>query len=242
MARRHKRRQPNDLPLLFTFADLTTVLLSFFVLMLALRHPEVQKYQAGFAAFAGAAPQEQVSPQPGPGQGLGGLGGQLPAMPPEESQTPAQQTAQDLELPGGGQDALPESLQAGVNLRSEERGTVVTLANDVLFGPGSAWISPQAAAEIHKAALVLKASPLPLSVEGHTDDQPPAGQAYKDNWELSLARALAVARQLIRVEGLEAARVRVAALAGTRPLAPDDSDAHRAMNRRTELVLLTNGG
>jgi len=77
-------------------------------------------------------------------------------------------------------------------------------------------------------------------VEGHTDNQitdPRSG--YANNWQLSLARAMAVLDQLVKEEKVRPERLRVAALGDTRPLVPNDTPEHRAMNRRTEIVLLT---
>ena len=260
-----RRRPPqpaqNPLGWMFTFSDVVTLIFTFFVMLLALRQPELVKYRAAFGDLAGppaASPAGATAPapqpRPGPSQGgadgghgqpLGPLAveGGPPASAPEATSGTASQAAADLDLPGGPGGLPSGALQAGVNLRQEPRGTVITLANDLLFAPGSAWLPPAANAEIHKVAGLIKPGRQAISVEGHTDDADlPAGKAYQDNWELSLARAVAVARQLIDAEGLPASRLRVAALAGSRPLVPNDSPEHRAMNRRTEIVVLNLGG
>ena len=68
--------------------------------------------------------------------------------------------------------------------------------------------------------------------------KPGPGAAAADNWSLSLQRALAVLHYLNVKENIPARRLRVAALGSTRPLVPNDTPEHRAMNRRTEIVLL----
>jgi chemotaxis protein MotB len=241
------------MPLLYTFADVVTVLLAFFVLMLALRHPDLRQYDA---AFGGMSRPQASGNAPAGGQPAGGqaggpiqaseplaVGGGRAAPSPEAASGSSSQGAADLDLPGGPGGLPSSALQAGVNLREDPRGTVITLANDLLFAPGSAWLPPQAGEQLRKAAGLLRQGRQAVSVEGHCDDAAlPAGKAYQDSWELSLARAVAVARHLIDVEGLEASRLRVAALAGSRPLVPNDSPEHRAMNRRTEIIILNHGG
>ena len=152
-----------------------------------------------------------------------------------------QEAASQLDLPGGEPQSLPSFLQPGINLRRDERGLVITLSNDVLFTPGKAVLSPEAVKRISQAAEILRYGTQPISVEGHTDNERLPGETpFKDNYDLSLARALAVAHQLIQGDGVDANRVRVAALGASRPLAPNDTPEHRAMNRRIEIVVLLN--
>ncbi|MFH1060204.1 MAG: flagellar motor protein MotB [Pseudomonadota bacterium] len=224
---------------MLTFSDLVTLLLTFFVMLLSMRQPEVQKLQAAFGLFAKG------------GQGTLELTdrSQIPELLRKLAQVsqprvtdlkePDQELARQLELPGGEPASMPLALQPGVNLRRDERGAVITLANDLLFGPGQASLNPEAKAEIGKVAALLRHGTQPVSVEGHSDNAPlPAGAPFADNYDLSLARALAVTRQLIAGEGVEPSRIRVAALGSTRPLVPEDTPEHRAMNRRTEVVVL----
>lgn len=247
---------------MFTFSDVVTLVLTFFVMMLAFRQPDLARYQAAFgdlearegravsAGQAGGGGASQAA-----GQGAGAAAGPIkaldsllatgpgPNMPAEELAEGPPGLAQELELPVGRGGFPSGALQAGLSVKEDPRGTAVTLANDLLFAPGGAWLSPQAAAQINKVAGLLKHGRQPILVEGHTDDQAlPPGRPYRDNWELSLARAVAVARQLGAAEGLDPARLRVAALAGSRPLAPNDSAPNRGKNRRTEIIILTEGG
>ncbi|MBI5524584.1 MAG: flagellar motor protein MotB [Desulfarculus sp.] len=256
-----KYQGPDPHGWMFTFSDVVTLVLTFFVMMLAFRQPDLARYQAAFGGLA--AQQEQASPAgqgtglgagQGTGQGAGREAGPIRAVdsllasgpgakaPAEELADGPPGLAQELELPLGRGGFPSGTLQKGVSLREDPRGTAITLANDLLFTPGSAWLPPAASAQIGQVAELLRHGRQPIIVEGHTDDLPlPPGKAYQDNWELSLARAVAVAQQLAAA-GLDPGRLRVAALGGSRPLAPNDSPENRGKNRRTEVVILTGGG
>lgn len=260
-----ERREPDPYGWMFTFSDVVTLILTFFVMMLAFRQPDLARYQAAFgdlaasreqAATAGQGAGQGAGPGAGPkaGPGAGQEAGPIRAVdsllasgpgskaPAEELAEGPPGLAQELDLPLGRSGFPSGTLQKGVSLREDARGTAITLANDLLFTPGSAWLPPAAAAQIAKVAELLRHGRQPIVVEGHTDDLPlPPGKAYQDNWELSLARAVAVAQQLAAA-GLDTARLRVAALGGSRPLATNDSPENRGKNRRTEIVILTEGG
>ena len=75
-----------------------------------------------------------------------------------------------------------------------------------------------------------------LRVDGHADRQPIRTARFANNWELSAARAIAVAQLLIQ-EGLPANRVAATAFGDTQPLDAADTPEAYARNRRIELRL-----
>jgi chemotaxis protein MotB len=78
-----------------------------------------------------------------------------------------------------------------------------------------------------------------IRVDGHTDSTPIDSPRYPTNWELSVARALAVTRYLTESDGVPAGRLMAAGFGEFRPLMANDSREHRAMNRRVEIHLLS---
>jgi len=103
------------------------------------------------------------------------------------------------------------------------------------FATGKADITPDSAKALSDIATVMKGRPgWKLRVEGHTDD---VGQAAA-NLELSKRRAAAVKDWLVKKHGIDAGRLTTEGLGQTKLLAPNDSDAARARNRRVELVKL----
>lgn len=118
--------------------------------------------------------------------------------------------------------------------------------SEVLFPVGSPELGEAGREEIARVASILKevSDALPsevpwvLRVDGHTDSRPiAAGARYADNWELSQARALSVARFLIAEEGFPADRVAATGFGEYQPLDPANTPAAWARNRRIELKL-----
>ncbi|MBB3595524.1 chemotaxis protein MotB [Rhizobium sp. BK529] len=117
--------------------------------------------------------------------------------------------------------------------------------SEVLFPSGGADLNPDGQAEMAKlaAALLDLAKEIPpeinwvLRVDGHTDNVALSGTGrYRDNWELSSARAISVVKFLI-AQGVPADRLVAAGFGEFQPIAPGDTPEARATNRRIELKL-----
>ncbi|MFO1140724.1 MAG: peptidoglycan -binding protein [Paracoccus sp. (in: a-proteobacteria)] len=125
-------------------------------------------------------------------------------------------------------------------------GDRFVFSSEVLFPAGEAQLSPEGKTQIARVTDMLKqiAAEIPpeidwiIRVDGHTDSQPLSGQGrYRDNWELSQARALAVVRYMVDDLGFPSNRLVPAGFADTRPVAAGDSPEAMARNRRIELKL-----
>ncbi len=117
--------------------------------------------------------------------------------------------------------------------------------SEVLFPSGGAELNPEGQAEMSKlaSALLDLAKEIPaeinwvLRVDGHTDNVPLSGTGrYRDNWELSSARATSVVKFLIS-QGVPANRLAAAAFGEFQPIAEGDDPGARDQNRRIELKL-----
>ncbi|MFD1158976.1 peptidoglycan -binding protein [Roseovarius aestuarii] len=123
-------------------------------------------------------------------------------------------------------------------------GDRFVFSSEVLFPPGEARLSSEGQIEIAKVTDILGnvANEIPqeidwvLQVDGHTDDVPVGVNArFRDNWELSQARALSVVRYMIDVLGMPPDRLSANGFGQYQPINPADSDEARAQNRRIEL-------
>jgi chemotaxis protein MotB len=75
-------------------------------------------------------------------------------------------------------------------------------------------------------------------VSGHTDNVPVNSSLYRSNWELSAARATSVVHVLLGNNELQAGRFRIEGYGSTKPLVANNSTINRAVNRRVEISLL----
>ena len=121
------------------------------------------------------------------------------------------------------------------------RGTItVTLPNTLLFEPGKAEIKRSVISELDQIATILqdRYRDKDVSVVGHTDSDPilKTKNLWKDNWHLSSARALAVARYLVK-KGIRPDKLGAVAAGEFRPVANNSTASGKAKNRRVEIVV-----
>lgn len=118
--------------------------------------------------------------------------------------------------------------------------------SEVLFPPGEAALSPAGREQVARVARMLSeiSGDIPpeidwiIRVDGHTDSTRLSGTGrYRDNWELSQGRALAVVRYMIDELGFPSNRLAATGFADTRPVAQGESADALAANRRIELKL-----
>lgn len=115
---------------------------------------------------------------------------------------------------------------------------VLELPSEVLFPSGSADLSKAGEYNVVEVGAILKAMPdRRFLVVGHTDSAGLKGSIYKDNWELSTARALTVVHVLVTA-GMKAQNVIPAGMGEFDPIASDATADGRQKNRRIEIILL----
>lgn len=117
---------------------------------------------------------------------------------------------------------------------------VVELASAILFPSGEAKLSDEGEEALTEVAGILATIPdRAFQVAGHTDNIPIKNRHFKNNWELSSARAVAVVVHLIE-NGMKPENVSAAGYAETQPVAGNLTEEGRAQNRRIEIVLQPN--
>ncbi len=118
-------------------------------------------------------------------------------------------------------------------------GTItVTLPNTILFSSGAATLKTAASKELDHIRNVLRErySNMGIDVVGHTDSDPIKKSKWKDNWQLSSERALAVLRYLV-AHDIRPEKIRAVAAGASRPIASNSSSAGKTKNRRVEIVV-----
>jgi len=137
-------------------------------------------------------------------------------------------------------DDLESELAAGqVEIQQLREGLRVNVSDEILFSSGSAMLGTEGAAVLLKVAGQLGKLPHGIEIEGHTDNIPIRGaltKRYPSNWELAGARAASVARLFERA-GIPQKQLTVVSYASTRPVASNDTEEDRSLNRRIEIRL-----
>lgn len=107
------------------------------------------------------------------------------------------------------------------------------------FDSGEAQLMPGAGDKIKRIAEVLLQYGLDMRVEGHTDDVPIHNAAFASNWDLSTARAMAVAMMLLKESNVDPRRMSIAGYAQYHPSASNDTPEGRRANRRVDIVVVS---
>jgi chemotaxis protein MotB len=114
----------------------------------------------------------------------------------------------------------------------------VSLQEKLLFKSGSDVVDPKGTEALKKLAQVLKnTKDINVIIEGHTDNVPIQTKLYKDNWDLSTARATAIVRILTKDNGFDEKRITASGRSQFHPVQANETDEGRAGNRRTEVIL-----
>ena len=197
----------DDARWIYTYGDLMTLVLVFFVLLFSFCKFEVNRFLSVAESFK---PAPLGSPYL--------LDGQPALLDAIASQAP--------------RNELDEEITIAV----DERGVVVSFQDTALFNAASAQINTTARDLLSRFVILITALSNRIEIEGHTDDTPIRSEQYPSNWELSSARAGAVAR-FLEAQGIERRRMRVLGYADTRPRVTNDTPAKRALNRRIDIVI-----
>lgn len=217
-----------------TFADMVTLLLTFFVLLLSMASMDRVKFSAASASIkeafgtgVGSSSQSEFKVQ------------SIPSVPstqfaPIHSDSIAQiQKRIETEI-----KAL--KIQNSVKLIQKDDDTIILRLDEaVLFKPDQARVSPEAYPLLRQIADIIRPIPMRLRIEGHTDNtRVPKGE--RDNWDLSVDRSVSVLRFFTKSKLLPLDRMSAVGYGYERSIVPNTSEENRAKNRRVDFVLRAN--
>ncbi|MBE9395888.1 flagellar motor protein MotB [Pontibacterium sp. N1Y112] len=127
--------------------------------------------------------------------------------------------------------------QGSIEVESEGRKIIIRLKEQGSFDSGRAELKFAAIPVLAKIRDMLLTVQGKVAIEGHTDNIPYKGRRFESNWDLSTARALAVAHELFGDPRIKQDRFRILGYAATKPLTPNETRAQRGRNRRVEIVV-----
>lgn len=176
-----------------TFADMATLLLTFFILLASISKVDQVAYEKMQASMA---------------EGIGN----------RKVDTPIESVRQEM-----AEVLKSLQVDDSVGLGTDSQGVTLEFAASSFYAPGSAEFLEEAVPILNKIALTLTASKYNgflFEIQGHTDDTPIHTLQYPSNWELSGARASRVVRYFLDI-GIAPERMRSVGLADTAPKVPN---------------------
>jgi len=115
---------------------------------------------------------------------------------------------------------------------------VLKLPSEILFASGQAELSPTGQTALAEVlAILAEFKDRRFMIAGHTDNVPIKTKKFKNNWQLSTARAVSVVEFMIQ-SGWEGKNVSAAGFGEFDPVAPNDSAQGKQQNRRIEIILV----
>lgn len=126
-----------------------------------------------------------------------------------------------------------------VEVKVDKTVVFVNLSDKMLYQTGSANLTPRAQEVLGKIAQIVASRPeLEVMVEGYTDNVPIKNACMDDNWDLSVKRSTSVVRALQTQYKVDPNRLIAAGRGQYNTLASNDTEAGRATNRRTRIIIL----
>ncbi len=241
---------------LAAFGDLMSLLLCFFVLLLSMSTMDAKKLEEAIGSLAGALSVLEGGERSELQERRieSGTGGGSAATSPTEVETSQQAQSkmarqinkiwmQMVSLKNEMNEIIVSQGATPVALEEAEKGFMLRLPAELLFKPGEATIdNMDALLFLKRIAMIIDRLPnsLQVAVRGHTDDRPPGPHSpFRDNWELSAARAVSVVKVLIK-DGVNPKRLSACGNAQFKPIATNATPEGRAKNRRVELFFYSN--
>jgi chemotaxis protein MotB len=242
-----------------TFADLMTLLMCFFVLLLAFSEMDAAKFKQLSGSMKDAfGVQAEIEVRTIP-KGTSVVAQEFSPGRPDPTALPqvrqytvdsnrntldalereaaeiekAREHARRLRL------ALKEELENGsVSIQTEGMKVIVHIMENASFDSGMADLRKGFRPALAKIGNLIDNNSGEVTISGHTDNVPIANDRFRSNWDLSTSRAVSVAHELLQVSKLSPENIMVTGHADTRPRAPNDSSENRAKNRRVDISIV----
>lgn len=241
--RRRRKAKNEAIPeWMVTFADMMTLLLTFFVLILSFSTTDVQRYKNVAEALQTSFGLQDLNPlsiipadNPPQNENI------IEPIKPHES-TDSEESEEENQLDSIGnrlETNFTDEIEKGVIIvERDEDHIIIRFPDESAFTSGSDYLEPAVVPVLQKVGQLISEYEMFTIVGGHTDDQPINTERFRSNWDLSAARAVSVAHELTWLTDLEEEFMYVVGNADARPLVPNDTIENRIKNRRVEILLI----
>ena len=211
---------------LLTYADMITLLLALFIILFSISTINKVKLQRLVRDLGGGFNSQDAINNPPNGMTTAATKDALQAMQAQLQTYISKNNVQS-------------QVQTKIMREGKKRELVITLLSDKqLFDSGKADLKNGTKKILDEVYLQLKGRTNQVRVEGNTDNVPISNSQFPSNWELSAARATGVARYFVEHDGLSPRRISALGYGEYRPRFRNDTEAHRAANRRVDVVIL----
>ncbi len=224
--------EPGVAPWVVTYGDMMSLLLTFFVLLLSFSSMQevkfkkaVESLQRALGVFAQSETIIEFDQEPSQGE----------AAPRNQT---IQTTREEVlyEFRKMEQYLLENDLDIEVDLTMTPDGINIKIKDSLLFASGKAKLQKAGIGVLDNLSGLLDGNPNNIRVSGHTDSVPIHTRQFPSNWELSAARAIAVARHFNEM-GISPDRLSATGYGEYRPIESNSTAEGRSMNRRVEIFL-----
>ena len=238
--RRRREEHTNHERWLVSYADFMTLLFALFVVLFASSHHDKKTIQSVSQAVKNGFQEMGAFSSSDSAADNSRILGPTSTGEARPSKVPANAGIDMVELQRKLHKALGQEIERQeVVLRMTPEGFVISLHELGFFDSGEAQLMPGAGDKIKRIAEVLLQYGLDMRVEGHTDDVPIHNAAFASNWDLSTARAMAVAMMLLKESNVDPRRMSIAGYAQYHPSASNDTPEGRRANRRVDIVVVS---
>jgi chemotaxis protein MotB len=228
---------------LVSYADFITLLFAFFVVLYSVSRVDNKKMAQAAKSIqwamhysgtggTGALPIFEGPPSEGGGPALAS-GSNAPQQPQQKAIEMLRKKIERRIRPF----LMERKATSSVMVSVEGRRLTVRLAATEFFDPAQAALRPQVLAVLDAIAMELVPLERILRIEGHTDETPVGGDRYRNNWDLSAARAATVVTYLEAAHQARPELLQAVGLGSAHPVTREGTDEARERNRRVELVI-----
>jgi chemotaxis protein MotB len=228
--KRENAAAPGAPAYMITYGDMMSLLLCFFVLIVSFSTMEIEKFKAAAGSLRGA---------------FGALPYQTKVMPspvimerPKKADTKERSRKRERAIMQLRKIIREQNLGSIIRITESQAGVHITIGDPALFDSGKSDIKPDILPVLNQIIDVINTGSEFIRVEGHTDNVPIHNPQFRNNWELSIGRALSVISYIqSKQEHFDPSRLRPVGCGEFHPVATNDTPEGRAVNRRVEIFI-----
>jgi len=243
---------------IFTFADLMSLLLVFFILLFSLSKLTDTVLESALSSIQIAMNSKGSNPEQDKAKRSNGGAVEIKPIDPKTmvdgdlnsaaitaaKKEIQEKISEEKEITKASEEISSQISQSrlsrAVKVNNDGESITITVDGKTLFESGDAELSFDSDYIFQELLKIfLFYFEFSINIKGHTDDMPISTPKFDSNWELSAIRATTVLRSFLE-EGIDARRMTATGYADSVPLAENNNEANRALNRRVEFVLKKN--